>query len=91
MSAQLTFWGQERTWVRGWLSDEEILVVSTTGEADRPRCFAHAVPVDGGPARRLPYGWVANLALGPQGGVLLQSTDMSEPAWRKRYRGGTAA
>ena len=91
VSAQLTFWGQERTWVRGWLSDEEILVVSTTGEADRPRCFAHAVPVDGGPSRWLPYGWVSDLALGPEGGVLLQSPDMSEPAWRKRYRGGTAA
>jgi len=91
VSTQLTFWGQERTWVRGWVSDEEILVVSTTAEADRPRCFAHAVPVDGGPARRLPYGWLSDLAFGPQGGVLLQSADMTEPARWKGYRGGTAA
>ena len=35
--------------------------------------FAHAVPVDGGPSRRLPYGWVDDIALGPDGGVLLST------------------
>ncbi|MEP6665956.1 MAG: hypothetical protein ABJA81_05870, partial [Nocardioidaceae bacterium] len=87
---RLTYWGQDRTFVRGWLSDDEILVLSTTGEAERARAFAHAVPVDGSPSRRLPYGWAADLAFGPDGGVLLSTTTV-EAAWWKHYRGGTAA
>ena len=89
---RLTFWGQARTLVRGWWSDEEILVVSTTGQAERSRMFAHAVPVDGGPSRRLPYGWAADLTPGPDGsGMLLSTATTVEPAWWKHYRGGTAA
>lgn len=90
-SRRLTFWGQQRTLVRGWLSETEILVVSTTGQAERQRAFAHAVPVDGSPSRRLPYGWLDDIALGPAGGVLLSTSTTVEPAWWKRYRGGTAA
>ena len=91
---RLTYWGRAGTVVRGWLSDEEVLVVSSVGEADRERRFVHAVPVDGGPSRRLPLGWVGDLAISPRGldaGVLLSSSTMSEPAWWKHYRGGTAA
>ncbi|WP_152185875.1 S41 family peptidase [Segeticoccus rhizosphaerae] len=94
-STQLTYWGQDHTRVCGWLSDTEVLVVSTTGEADRPRSFAHAVPVDGSPSRRLPLGWAHDLALHPvdglAGGALLSTTTTVEPAWWKHYRGGTAA
>ena len=88
---RLTFWGQAGTWVRGWLSDEEVLVLSTVGEATRDRVFAHAVPADGSPSRRLPYGWAQDLALGPAGGALLSTAGSTEAAWWKRYRGGTAA
>jgi len=91
LSRRLTYWGQQRTVVRGWLSDTEILVVSTVGQAERHRAFAHAVPVDGSPSRRLPYGWLDDIALGPDGGVLLSTSTTVEPAWWKRYRGGTAA
>ncbi|MDX6307586.1 MAG: tricorn protease [Nocardioidaceae bacterium] len=91
ISRRLTFWGQQKTLVRGWLSDTEVLVVSTTGQAERQRAFAHAVPVDGSPSRRLPYGWIDDIALGPDGGVLLSTSTTVEPAWWKRYRGGTAA
>ncbi len=91
ISRRLTFWGQQRTTVRGWLSDDEVLVVSTTGQAERQRAFAHAVPVDGSPSRRLPYAWIDDIALGPESGALLSSATTVEPAWWKRYRGGTAA
>lgn len=90
-SRRLTFWGQQRTMVRAWLSDDEVLVVSTTGQAERQRAFAHAVPIDGSPSRRLPYAWIDDLALGPDGAVLLSTATTVEPAWWKRYRGGTAA
>lgn len=88
---RLTYWGQQRTLVRGWLSDDEILVVSTTGGAERQRAFGHAVPLDGSPSRRLPYAWIDDLALGPDGGALLSTATTVEPAWWKHYRGGTAA
>ncbi|RIJ78654.1 peptidase S41 [Nakamurella silvestris] len=90
-SRRLTFWGQDRTFVRGWLSESEVLVLSSTGQAERQRMFAHAVPVDGGPSRRLVHGWAHDLALGPDGGVLISTSTTSEPAWWKHYRGGTAA
>lgn len=93
VSRRLTWWGQDRTTVRGWVNDREVLVVSTTGEAERSRMFAHAVPVDGSPGRRLPYGWVDDLALSPNGpgaSALLSTATTVEPAWWKRYRGGTA-
>lgn len=91
VSKRLTFWGQAATTVRGWVSDTEVLVVSTVGEPERQCSFAHAVPVDGSPSRRLPYGWVDELAFGPDGGVLITTSAFVEPAWWKRYRGGTAA
>lgn len=89
-SRRLTFWGQAGTWVRGWLSDHEVLVLSTVGEATRDRMFAHAVPVDGAPTRRLPYGWAQDLALGPDGGALLATSGTVDAAHWKHYRGGTA-
>ncbi len=92
---RLTFWGRAGTAVRGWASDDEVLVVSSAGEGGRARKFVHAVPVDGGPGRRLPIGWADDLAPSPAaglgGGVLMTSSSMSEPAWWKHYRGGTAA
>lgn len=91
VTRRLTFWGQQRTVVRGWLDEQTVLVVSTTGEAERSRMYAHAVPADGSPSRVLPYGWIHDLALGPSGGVLLSTATTVEPAWWKGYRGGAAA
>ncbi len=88
---QLTYWGQARALVRGWLSPDEVVVVSTSGEAGRARTVARAVPVDGGPSRPLPYGWVDEVAAGPDGGVLISTLCFTEPAAWKRYRGGQAA
>jgi len=91
VSRRLTYWGQQRTLVRGWLSDSELIVVTTAGYSERHRAFAHAVPIDGSPSRRLPYGWIDDIVLGPEGGVLLSTSTTVEPAWWKHYRGGTAA
>ena len=91
VSTRLTYWGQPRTTVvGGWLNPDEVLVFTAAGEAEPQRCFAHAVPVDGRPSRRLPYGWANQIAFGPDGGVLLRTTSTVEPAWWKGYRGGTA-
>ncbi|MEW2123619.1 PDZ domain-containing protein [Streptomyces sp. NPDC007259] len=90
-SRRLTHWGDTRTTVRGWTPEGDVLVTSTQGQVSLRRTWARAVPVDGGPARTLPYGPVGSLAYGPGGRVLLLSATMGrEAATWKRYRGGTA-
>ncbi|MFF3790443.1 S41 family peptidase [Streptomyces sp. NPDC001981] len=90
-SKRLTYWGDARTSVRGWTPEGDVLVISTQGQVSLRRSWARAVPVDGGPARTLPYGPVGSLAYGPGGRVLLLSATMGrEAATWKRYRGGTA-
>ena len=87
---RLTHWGQPGTRVTGWVSDAEVMVLSGAGQGLPVRMFAHAVPVDGGPSRRLPYGWAGDVAVGPDGGVLLSSFFWTERARWKHYRGGPA-
>ncbi|WP_405592596.1 S41 family peptidase [Streptomyces sp. NBC_01190] len=90
-SRRLTYWGNGRTAVRGWTPDGELVVITADGQASLRRSWARAVPLDGGPARTLPYGPLGDLAHGPGGAVLLQSATMGrEAAYWKGYRGGTA-
>ncbi|MFE2045449.1 S41 family peptidase [Streptomyces sp. NPDC059477] len=88
-SRRLTHWGSARTQVRGWTADGRVLALSTQGQATLRRTWAHAIPLDGGPAETLPYGPVGAVAHGPAT-VLLSAPMGREAAWWKRYRGGTA-
>ncbi|MFG2311199.1 S41 family peptidase [Streptomyces sp. NPDC048566] len=87
---RLTYWGSARTQVRGWTPEGHVLALSTQGQASLRRSWAHAVPLDGGPAAPLPYGPVGDVAHGGPGVVLLSAPMGREAAWWKRYRGGTA-
>lgn len=89
-ATRLTYWGDYSTGVRGWTSDGEVVAVTSTGQATTNRQWAHAVPTDGGPPRRLPFGWVDDVAFGPSGQVVVTSVYGRDPAWWKRYRGGAA-
>ncbi len=87
---RLTYWGGTRALVSGWTPDGEIVVISAVGQASSSRSWAHALPLDGGPGRRLPYGPVGDVAHGPGGAVLLSTVaGLREAAAWKRYRGGT--
>ncbi|MFI2757782.1 S41 family peptidase [Streptomyces echinatus] len=86
---RLTYWGNRRTGVYGWLPDGRVLALGAHGRPSFRHTWAHAVPLDGGPAETLPYGPVGNLALGPAT-VLLSAPMGLEAAYWKRYRGGTA-
>lgn len=88
-SKRLTHWGSWRTQVRGWTPDGQVLAITTHGQANLRRSWAHAVPLDGGPSTVLPYGLVGHVAHGPHT-VLLSAPMGREAAWWKRYRGGTA-
>ncbi|GIH70159.1 S41 family peptidase [Sphaerimonospora thailandensis] len=89
-SERLTHWGNATTGVRGWTEDGNVLAVTAAGHGSRSRLWAHAVPLDGGPATALPYGRVSEAAVsGPR--VATVSAVWREPSQWKRYRGGTAA
>ena len=89
---RLTHWGSAKTAVAGWTAEGEVLALSSVGRMSGVHVWAFAVPLDGGPARELPYGRVSAVAAEPGGArVLLGSAGMGvEPARWKRYRGGTA-
>ena len=85
---RLTFWGDRHTRPIGWLSDTEVVVVSGAGHHRTGRTWAHAVSLDGS-SRLLPYGPAAALGFEPGGALLVGSPYYAEPAYWKRYGGGT--
>ncbi len=92
VARRLTWWGATRTAVLGWRPDGDLLVTSTYGQAATNRAVARPLSLTTGPGEVLPWGLVAAAALEPGGpGVLVSTPTLSEPAWRKRYRGGTAS
>jgi tricorn protease len=89
-AARLTYWGDNTTRVAGWTSRGEVLAITAAGQPETQFSWAHAVPVEGAPPTRLPFGPVADLALEETGTALLTGRMVREPAYWKRYRGGTA-
>jgi tricorn protease len=88
--SRLTYWGDRFATVRGWVSDNEVLVLSRTGQHSSMKTWAFAVPLSG-PARRLNYGPAGDVAV-CDGAVLVGSAmnfEPAEPAQWKRYRGGS--
>ena len=87
---RLTHWADSGTRLVGWTPDGEIIAVTAAWQPfDR---FAHAylLSADGGAPRHQAFGPVADLALEPAGTALLTGTWGRDPAYWKRYRGGTA-
>ena len=90
-SRRLTHWASQTTSVLGWTAAGEVLALSTVGRISRAHPWAFAVPLDGGPARELPYGRIGGAAAEPDGErVLLVTRNTREAAHWKRYRGGRA-
>lgn len=88
---RLTHWGAATTRVLGWDAEHRVVAASATSQPFRTRCWAYALPTDGAPGQRLPYGPIGGLARSVSGAVAVQSVVLREPAAWKRYRGGTAA
>jgi tricorn protease len=88
---RLTYWGDQFATVRGWVSDEEVLVLGRAGQPVSMQTWAFAVPLSA-PARRLGYGPAGDVTV-RDGAVLVGSAlelHVCDPAQWKRYRGGTA-
>jgi tricorn protease len=90
LATRLTYWGDRKTLALGWTELDEVIAITSAGQPSGRRTWAHAVPTDGGPARALPYGPVSGVAVGERGTALVSAVMSREPAWWKRYRGGTA-
>jgi tricorn protease len=88
-ASRLTYLSDVRTRVTGWSRDGEVLAVSAAGQSKAYLTWAYAIPLEGAPPRRLPFGPVVDLALEDSGTALLTGRMNNEPAYWKRYRGGT--
>jgi len=82
-----TYWGDLRTRTTGWTDGGEVLATSAVDQPSSQRTHAYAVPL-GSPPRRLPFGQVNDLALTTTATALLTG-QRGDPAYWKRYRGGT--
>jgi tricorn protease len=91
---QLTYFGHSTTKVEGFTAAGDVVVTSAFRQAESRHTYAYSLPVEGGWAEELPFGPVESVAFGPEVGderpVVLASVLSREPAWWKRYRGGTA-
>ncbi len=91
-SRQLTYWGGEtRGKLAGWSPDGEVLAISTAAQPYSFRSVAYAISADASApgSRQLPFGQVSDVAVEPAAAAVLTG-GYNDPAWRKRYRGGTA-
>ena len=82
-----SYWGDTRTRTTGWTDAGEVLATSAAGQPAAQRTWAYAVPL-GAPPRRLAFGQVNDLALTRTATALLTG-QRGDPAYWKRYRGGT--
>ena len=89
-ASRLTHWGDNGTRLVGWTPDGEIIAVTAAGQPFERFTHAYLLRADGGAPRRQPFGPVADLAIEPAGIALLNGTTGRDPAYWKRYRGGTA-
>ncbi|WP_441245988.1 S41 family peptidase [Kitasatospora sp. McL0602] len=87
-ATRLTYWGSQDTRVRGWLPDGEVLAVTSYHEPFAHYTWAYALPPDGSPGRRMPWGPVNDAQASSEHTVLLTAAAPHEPAAWKRYRGG---
>ena len=89
-SAQrLTFQYESSCRVLGWTPDgTEIVYTSSAGQFIGDFKVIFALRPQGGLPRQLPYGMANAISYGPQGGIVL-GRNIKEPAYWKRYRGGT--
>jgi tricorn protease len=89
---RLTYWGEDKTRVRGWSPAGEILAVSAAGQPFNFLPRAHAISPDAGGAAaadtELPFGPVMDLAADGSTLALLTSALWRDAAAWKRYRGG---
>ena len=84
---RVTFFGSTNTRVVGWLSDEEILVITDFHTPFPQWTEAYKVNVNDGTVEKLPYGLLSNIAIS-ENIVIIARGYQDLPFW-KGYKGGT--
>jgi tricorn protease len=87
---RLTHWGDSGTRAAGWTPGGEIIALTAAWQPFDRLTHAYLLSPDGGAPRHQAFGPVADLAIEETGTVLLSGTYGRDPAYWKRYRGGTA-
>ncbi|MBG6181129.1 S41 family peptidase [Arthrobacter sp. CAN_A1] len=91
---RLTYWGHQSTKVRGFTADGDVIATSAFRHEDPRHAWGYRVPLDGSAQTAIPYGPLDAIVYGPAVGderpLVISSVLTREPAWWKRYRGGTA-
>jgi tricorn protease len=90
-SRRLSYWGDGGTRVCGWTPEGDVVAVTAAGQPFTHHTWAHVLSVaDAADSpRRLPFGLVGDLAM-EAAGVALVTPTIRDPAFWKRYRGGTS-
>ncbi len=86
---RLTFQANSSCHVLGWSpTNHAILYTSSAGQFTYDYKVIYAISPQGGHPQQLPFGVANAISYGSQGGVVL-GRNSEEPAYWKRYRGGT--
>jgi tricorn protease len=93
-SARVSYWSNQNTRFRGWSTEGEILATTAADQPFQHYTWAYAIPVTDGTSRfaeqrRLPFGPVGDIAM-DGGAIALLTASYQDPAFWKRYRGGTS-
>jgi tricorn protease len=88
---RLSYWADGNTRVCGWTPEGDVVAVTAAGQPFFYHSWAHVLPVAGAAdsPRRLPFGLVGDLTMETAGVALLTPTFV-DPAYWKRYHGGTS-
>src|SRR5258708_7789065 len=93
-SIRVSYWSNQYTRLRGWSPDGDILATTAADQPFQHYTWAYTIPVSDGTSRfaeqrRLPYGPVADVAMDGRA-IALLTASYQDPAYWKRYRGGTS-
>jgi len=91
---RVSYWSNPASALRGWSPDGALLATTSANQPFRHYTWAYAIPVADGQGRfaehrRLPYGPVADVAM-DGAAIALLTASYQDPAFWKRYRGGTS-
>ncbi len=93
-TSRVSYWSNQGTRLRGWNHEGEILATTAANQPHTHYTWGYAIPVSDGAGhfaehRRLPYGPAGDIAIDAASIALLTSS-YQDPAFWKRYRGGTS-
>ena len=93
-AARVSYWSNSATRLRGWSPDGDLLATTAAGQPFQHYTWAYQIPVTDGQGRfaelrRLPYGPVGDVAMDGSA-IALLTASYQDPAFWKRYRGGTS-